>query len=241
MNALPALLADGWAEALGTVVFLVIMFVFWLIQNLGKVMQQRPQRPVGPNQNPGQQNPGQQNAGQQGPAQGGLNDEIGEFLRKAAQRRQQQPAPPQPREPRAGQPVRAEVAGGRQPVPTEVALQRARQAAEAARKRGRPRQPVAPAQQPSRPQTAPRAHVKSPQSELVPLLDAADDRVQSRDRLTGEGPAGMGGVFAAARPGAAASAEGAAAVGLFAMLSNPSSVRQAIILSEILSRPVDRW
>lgn len=228
MNGVPPLLADGWEEVIGTVVFLVVAFVVWLFQNVGKMIQRRPQRPAGP--------------GQQVPAQGGLNDEIGEFLQKVAQRRQQ-PPPPQPRQRPVEQPVRAEVVRGRQPSRAEVALQQARRAAEAARQRAGTRQVVATAEQYTAPHPQPHRRVEQPQRQPGALggvvIAKPEHSSGGKDRIGSR--AGLEGAFAAARSGTGASAGGAMAAGLYAMLTDPGSVRQAILLSEILNRPVDRW
>jgi hypothetical protein len=50
-----------------------------------------------------------------------------------------------------------------------------------------------------------------------------------------------GAVFAAARPGTDTPLGSASAAGLYALLADPGNIRQAIILAEILKRPVDRW
>lgn len=232
MNGLPALLADGWAEVISTVVFLGVAFLIWLFQTVGKMMQQgRPQRPAGP---------GQQRPAPQQPGQAGLEDEIGEFLRKAAQRRQpqQQPPPPPPRQRPAEQPMRAEAAGGRQPVRADVALQRARQAADAARQRARARarQISEAAQQQAAPYAEPHRQVERSQRQPELPVEAVIAQAESASQRPE-----LGTVFAAARPGTGTPLGNASAAGLYALLSDPGNIRQAILLAEILRRPVDRW
>ena len=224
-----AILLAELEDVIGVIVFFVVAVAVWLFQAVGKMLQQgRPQRPVRP--------------GQAGRAQGGLQEEIGEFLRKAAQgqRRPQQQPPPVPDRPQPGpQAVRAEVGGHRQPARADLALERARQAAEAARARARAqRTGPAPPQPASRPRPEPQRRPASPKRQPEPILDAAVVSEPAAETLR----AALGSAaVATARPESTAMPTGAAAAGIHAMLSNPDNLRQAIILSEILNRPTDRW
>lgn len=215
MNTLPVLIANGLEDVIGFVVFIVIAVVIWALQAFGKMVQKgQPQRP-------------QARPKRQPPAGAGLEDEIGEFLRRAAQRRQQEPGqPPQRPGERA---VQAELVGGERPGRAEVLRQQAREAARrqagAARAASRTR-PYAPAIE-----VQPQAErpVVPPQPAVVPRLQPVADAPRIE----------LGGVFAAAGPGITKPA--APAVGLYAMLSEPPNLRQAIVLAEILNRPEDRW
>ncbi len=214
MNTLPVLIANGFEDVIGFVVFIVIAVVIWTIQAFGKMARKgQPQRP-------------QARPRGQPPAEAGVEDEIGEFLRRAAQRRQQEPGqPPQRPGERA---VRAEVIGGERPVRAEVLRQRAREAAR--------RQAAAQGASRTPPYTTPRVEAQRPADPLVvPQQPAVVPRLQPvADALRIE----LGDVFATAGPDTTAAAS---AAGLYAMLSEPRGLRQAIVLAEILSRPEDRW
>ncbi len=222
MNGLPLLLADGFEDAIGVIVFVVIAVIVWAVQAFNKMAQKGPQRP----QRPGPQRPAQA---------GGGDDEIGEFLRRAAQRRQKpgQPAAPVPPRPQ-DRAVQAEVVGGQRPVHAEVLREQARQAArrqaqagQAARRAAQHGQ--APAEAQLREQAARRAR-----------RGAVPPTVAPRPEPSPEAPrVALPTAFAAAQP--RPTAGGSAAAGLYAMLSEPSNLRQAIVLTEILNRPEDRW
>ena len=222
MNTLPGLIANGLEDVIGFVVFIVIAIAIWAFQAFGKMVQKgRPQRP--------QRRPQQQPA-----PGGGLQDEIGEFLRNAAQRRQQQRQPPQqgPGERAA----RAEVLGGQDPVRAEVLRERAREAARRQAAAGPTRQRTPPyGPQPAevqRPAEQPAVLRNAPQpKDVVPRLEPASEA--SRIALAS--------VFAAAGPDTTSGGAAPAAATVYAMLSEPRSLRQAIVLAEILSRPEDRW
>jgi len=137
------LLAQGIEDVIGIIVFIVIALISWAAQAAGsnkkkqeqerrrqarQMQQQRPQQ-----QRPQQQRPQQQQqppvraqqagggAGQR-PGQGGLQDEIGEFLRDAARRRQQGGQPAGAAGP--GQPARRPPGQGR-PIPPRPQPRRA--------------------------------------------------------------------------------------------------------------------
>jgi len=224
MNELPPLLADGLEDVIGFVVFLVVAIVIWGIQAFGKMVQQgRPQRPKG--------------AGAPRPAQGGgLEDEIGQFLRNAARRREQQQRPgpqaPPPRRP-AEKPVIAEVVGGQRPDRAQVLREQARQAARrqaqaapVARSSPQYGAPRAEPQRLAKRSATPREKPPTPPLPLQPEAEAPRVELPS--------------VFSAlAKPGPAPDV--ASAAGLYAMLSKPGGLRQAIVLMEVLNRPEDRW
>jgi hypothetical protein len=217
------LIANGLEDVIGFIVFLAVAGFIWAIQALAKMAQKgRMQRP--------------QRRPQQRPPEGvNLEDEIGEFLRKAARRRQQEQAPPPPaRQPAGEQAVRAEVVAGQGPARAEMLRQRAREAARRQAGAGQAARRAAqygPPQAEARPSPGPtRARITAP----------ATPSVAAREEPTAETPriASLA-ALAAGSPGAAAS--GASAAGLYALLSEPANLRQAIVLTEILNRPEERW
>ncbi len=166
-------------------------------------------------QRPGPQRPGPQRP----PAQeADLNDQIGDFLRQAARRRQQEEGPPAAAR---GQPgdrvVRAEVVGGRRPARPEVLREQARAAARRQAK-------------------AATAARRGPQREapVPPTLAPKSEPAPEAPRVA------LPSVFAAAQSAPAAGGAPAAAH-LYAVLSEPANLRQAILLAEVLNRPEDRW
>ena len=223
MNGLPALLANGLEDVIGFVVFLVIAIVIWAVQAFGKMAQKgRPQPPKRP-------------APKQPAQGGGLEDEIGDFLRKAARRGQpQREAAPPARQHRGERAMQAEVVGGQQrPVPGEVlreqALQAARQRAKAEQLARRTMQ-----QGPQRAAVARQTQGSgTPRDMSTPALASSPAPAADAPRVK------LASIFAATQPD---SPRGVApAAGLYAMLSEPANLRQAIVLAEILGRPEDRW
>lgn len=218
--------ADGW---IGFVVFLVIMIISAVSQMAGnkKPPEQRPQpRPRPPVR------PAQAGAAPQRPVaqrQGPVAQELEEFLRRAAggqqpARRQPQPTPPAQRAPRpvVAQPVLA------QPVLAEVTdeLEVVETLAD---------------------------HMSHSVAGLPSQFEHREDQT---DRLGSGFDRQMGGfdsdstrtapAAALAEPGTGAedlleAMPPTAAAGLAAMLASPTSLKQAILISEILNRPEHRW
>ena len=132
------LLAQGIEDVIGIIVFIVIALISWAAQAAGsnkkkqeqerrrqarQMQQQRPQqqRPQQQQQPPVRAQQAGGGAGQR-PGQGGLQDEIGEFLRDAARRRQQGGQPAGAAGP--GQPARRPPGQGR-PIPPRPQPRRA--------------------------------------------------------------------------------------------------------------------
>ena len=138
MPALPLLLAD-W----GQLIVLAIVFILWAGGQFVKLLTKAMKPPQVPGGNVG--NPRPPVARPQA-----VDDEIEEFLRRAAQNRPGQPPRPQPA------------------VPQAAAQQRPQQMAQ------RPPQPQRPPQQPQRPQQQPqRAQQQSPRPQQQPQRGAA--------------------------------------------------------------------
>jgi len=208
-------------EVIGYVVFILVVVVSVIAQMANKArQQQQPQRGRGPVQG-GPQGGGPQGGG---PAQAGnVEDEIGDFLRRAAERRGGAPAPQAL--PRANIPVAAEAV--EEPMGGQL------------------REHVG--------EYLDSSKFERRASELGDEVSQADEMTQQRlhqkfdhevSRLAG-------------RPGESAEPLRAvgvlepedrtgefpptAAVGVAAMLRDVESIRQAIIISEILNRPQERW
>ena len=224
MSSLVPLFAQGWGELIGFIITALIA-VIYVIGQLLKVGQQ-PQQP------PGGRPPGGGGAAGRPPG-GGLEDEIGEFLRRAARHRQGQPAArPHPGgQPAAAGPaepqiIEAEVVG--QPAIGEGIKQHVGKYLDAGEFRRRAAELG--------------EEVAQTDEQLEQRLHTKFDREVSRltDR-PGES-ASMPRAGQAEEPeDRLAELPSTAAAGLAAMLSRPESIRQAIVISEILTRPEGRW
>lgn len=221
MTPFAPLFAIDTVQLIGIIIMILFFVVPAIRQALNKKGQpQRPQRP----QRPAAQGPAPQRRG------GNVEDEIGEFLRRAAQRRGGQQAPAQvPATRQTGPPAMAQAVGpGRGPV-TEV---------------------------PSGEDVL--VHVREHldtgdfdrrAAELGDEVAQADEQIDERLHETFDHDVGR----LAGRPGEPrsdtagepedrmAELPSAAAVGLAAMFSNAQNIRQAIVISEILTRPEHRW
>jgi len=211
------LLAPLFAIDPALIQFIVILFIF-VIPAIGKLIakfQQIPPpagRPLPPR-----------------PAEIDVADEIEEFMRRAAERRADQgtrPAIAQQTPPPAAEPVRAEVVAD-QPVGGQVTEHVAKylDSEDFGRRESQLGQEVAQADE----QIDQRLH------------QVFDHRVSKLEAVPGE----------AAKPptayeppdlvGAGADVPDSFATGLLELITSPDSLRQAIILNEILHRPEERW
>jgi hypothetical protein len=210
-----------WAANLGDWLIPLIIILFVIIsaasQALGKLREADRQR---------------QRRGLARPPAGGepVRDEIGEFLRRA--KRGPAAGRPQPAARPGGRPARS----GRQPTPqglAEVELVEPEDTGVAGRGgRGLPSESV---------------------PTLVSDVAEADDRLEQHlhgtfDHRLGTLGASPGESAEGPQPAEAetpadrvSSVPATAAVGLAAMLAGPTSLRQAILLYEVLRRPEDRW
>ncbi|MEE8451743.1 MAG: hypothetical protein V3R99_07500 [Thermoguttaceae bacterium] len=209
-----------FAFDIGEWVPVVIFIVIAVISVLGKILNKagQKQQPGGGGPRPARQAPrrqGQKPAGEQ------LVDEIGDFLRKAAKqgRGQQGQAGPQARQPRP-KPVRAEAVRA---APVEA-------------------QAVGEVPTGSGVERHVREHLEKEKltrrsSRLGSEVSQADEKIDQRlhevfDHDVSE---------LAKRSKKTAELPSTAAAGLTALFSNAESIRQAIIINEVLTRPVDRW
>lgn len=199
-------------------------------------------------------------AGQPRPA--ALEDEIGDFLRRAAEGRagQQRPAQARPAQP---QPAHARPAQVR-PVAGQAGSRRPPEARPAQQQRTRP-QPARPAPVPVAIEVvepAPRRIGRTVEARVAKDLDAGrlkqrtDEVVRHANQVAQQTQAGLqqksrqaDGSGAAKKPRTAIQETSTAAItfpttsaaGFAVMLRDVQTVRQAIVLNEILTRPVDHW
>ncbi len=220
MNAFIPLWADGnWVQL--AVPF--VLFVFWLLSRIlgaesPAARQQKARQQARPNP---PQPPAERKR---------VEDEVGEFLRRAAQQRagkESRPAPaPPPRPPKpAARPVGETFSPRRNgPGGTEE---------------DRPRETAPPVGEPLVQRTITDRVVQPKEvTQAVEAMQSHVDQVFTRT---------VGSLAAAARTAEAAQAAlppqpaPAMASDLAAMLSDPQSIREAIVISEILRRPEERW
>ena len=208
-----------WAIDIGDLIP-IIVFILFIISAIGKLLiKQKPQRPG----QPGQAKPGQPPR----PAQpiGDVEDEIADFLRRAVGQRGGRPQPPQPApQPAVAQVVEPEVTrpvGGRvsrhvgEHLDTAEFEQRAAQLGD---------------------------EVADADDEMGRRLHEKFDHEVGRLAQTPGESATASEVLEAAEPqDRVAEFPTTAAAGLPAMLANAQSIRQAIVISEILTRPEHRW
>jgi hypothetical protein len=227
MHALLLLADAGWIK----LIFVAVVFIIWIFNNLvgdkAKAKPRQLQRPVPPPR-PIEGAPAEGRPAGQQPLVG----EIEEFLKRANRkreekaRRKQQPKVAKPAPPAPPKPARRLVDGGSEGQQFEFGTNRS----------------VADHVQ---------QHLNTGQfaERAATLVDediAKDDasreahRKQVFDHKLGSlSDTSTGSVKTAAAAQVAASDIGAIPVG--ALLSNPDSIRQAIILNEILTRPEQRW
>ena len=242
------LLAD-----IGQILGLLVVILFIVLPAIGNMIANARQKAAEAERARGQAAPGQPVPEQpaQRPRAEAVDDEIAEFLRRAAEARGEQEAPARPAalEGRPGQ---------RPPRP------RPRSAAPRPR---RPESQPSPAADPAAAEVVRAEVAREPLSSFSRRADLGEfDAITSA-----AGSSGWGGSQEASRLGkglsgqqqlgslsqqatlaaaaqkkateAAAHAAGvsATAAGVLAMLSSPENIQQAIILQEILHRPTERW
>ncbi len=228
-------LAPLWALGAGDLIGIVLVILFIVIPAIAQVLSKigKVQQPGG-GARPGQ--PPQARPPARRPAGGGVEDEIGEFLRRVAQRLGGQVAAEPHPPPAAEPPIRAE-AVAQQPVEAEIVRE--------GPLGDRVRQQV-------------KEHLNTGKfdrraSQLGDEVAQADEQLEDRlhkkfdhevSRLAGR----LG--ESATVPGVQEAGEVedrlseiplTAAAGLAAMLGTAETARQAILINEILGRPEDRW
>jgi hypothetical protein len=194
------------------IVVAIVIFIVSVLSKLYKAAQQ------------GQQGPKQQPAR---PPQGkALDDEIGEFMRRAARRQAGKNAPPKPARPAPEKPVKVEVVketplGGELTEHVQEYLDTGEFSQRSASLGSEVTQEVSQQDQ--------RLHgvfdhqisdlAAKPGETSMPTT--AQDSPLPEDRAAGAAPV--------------------TAAGILAALSDPENVRQAIVINEILRRPEERW
>jgi hypothetical protein len=207
------------------IVWLVMVILFFIGPAVWKVIAASQQKNAPPTNRPPRM---QQQAGR--PAAGDVDDEISQFLRSAAERRGQ---PPQQQ--RRQQQARQQQARQQQHRPAE-----------------RPLEAAVLEDEPSGRLVAEhvREHLSNKEftqraSQLGQQVSQTDDRVEERVRGVFDHQVGSLARKQARAPAFAESEPSelpiTAAAGLAAVLSNADSVRQAILINEILTRPEERW
>ncbi|MBN2022944.1 MAG: hypothetical protein JW809_09120 [Pirellulales bacterium] len=245
MIGLVPLLADGWAEAIGAIVILVVTGLSALGQFMARQREKaagapRPaDRPMGPAAGPQPVQPARPAPPVQ-PRRGALEDEIGEFLRRAAQQR-------------GGQPQQADVAQPRRVVAQQSRPQPPRtlrpsaQPVEAEIVRGPVGEGVAQKVAKDLDTTEFKRRTAQLGQETRQAAARVEERLQHKfDHQLGQLAAKPQKRRKPAAPQAAAAAAADAlpptsAAGFAAILSDVDNVRQAIVLNEILQRPEHRW
>jgi len=225
----PVLWGVDLGDVITVIVVLAIIVLSGLMQLMGKAKQgQQPAR--------GRQRPGRAvRAGQPRraarPAAGGeVDDEIADFLRRAAQRRQpppaQRPARPKPAAgPRAAQQAQvvAElVAEPRRPTTVAEHVRHHLDTSGIAQEAAELGSDVTSAEREME------QHLKETFSQGMSGADESLAQTATQLGAGGGQPVGP-------------SVPSTSAAGLAALLADTNNVRQAIVLSEILTRPVERW
>ena len=212
--------APLWAMDIGDLVKVVLILLFIVIPAIGQILakMKQAQPPGGGVRPPKLPMPA--------PA-GNVGDEIEEFMRRAAQRRDKKGARPSAkRQPAPEEPVRAEVVAER-PVGGQVTehIKKYLDQSEFSRRTSQLGGEVAQADR----QIDQRLHQKFDhavsrlagvpgEAAIAPVAIAATDLAASISDLPVTSPAGLA-----------------------LLLTNPDSLRQAIVLNEILHRPEERW
>jgi len=217
MSPLAPLMAVDLEQLIGIVIVILFIIVPAVLQLLGKGQQQKPAA--------GKRPPPR-------PVAAEIEDEIGEFLQQAAKRRGGR-EPPQPARPRPAE----------RPVVAQVVPQQALE----------PEAPLGKQVQQHVGEYLDAGEFSRRASELGGEVARADQSVEQRLQQVFDHDLGR----LAAVPGESAAAPrsrepiemedqltelpGTAAAGLAAMFSNVRSIRQAIVINEVLQRPEHRW
>jgi len=203
---------------------LILLLVIVILSVLGRVLGKLRERPLVKKGNPDMANPPRPNPGAKDP----LADEVGDFLRRAAERRGPAKATGQ-----APPPARTPMSG-RQEQPAAVILADEPDGGVAEHVRQRMRSDF---------KDMPKldSEVEEADEQLEGHLHQVFDHQLSQLSLV---PGDTAQAAAGTEPGSPTPQPGAAlplAASIRAMLANPATLRQAIVLNEILRRPEDRW
>jgi hypothetical protein len=240
------LLAAGWIEAVGP----LILVVFWLLRALLAEKQQPAQPPVilepddeplarpKPQRRPREPEVIVMGPGQGRPAGGDLRNEVEDFLRRVGEMRTAPELPPKPTKP---QPPTSQSEGPRRvrekPTPTNRSAARNQQASESSVSRGgsvteHVQQHV--------------GHLRESQlaeqaARLGADLAQTDERLEQRLQQKFDHKVGTLASGTLAKNPGATPIFTSPAQEIAAMLARPDSMRNAIVLGEIMKRPSDDW
>ncbi len=207
----------------------VIVVIIMVITAIGNIIAKITEEQKKAQRRPRAQQQPRPQAGADGGGGGGIGDEITEFLRRAAQGQGAEPQPPQAAPP-PPRPVRQRPSVAAQPVEAEIVAEdrgsRAVGAGIDTSKFDRRDRQLG--------------------DEVIDADQVLDERVHDVFDHDISDLAQTRGTAESATPSKAASKRRTeipptAAAGFAAMLSNADNIRQAIIISEILNRPLDRW
>jgi len=218
MTPLAMLWAAGWADMIGIVV-VILFFVIPIIGQMFAKMRQ-PQKPdPGRGPRPGGGPPGQ-----------AMEDEIGDFLRRAMKRGGAEQARPRPRP--VERPPLAQLAEPQQPLEAEVVRDA----------------PLGSGVKKHVGQYLDSGEFQRRTSQLGDEVAQADEHVEKHlhevfDHQLGQvaNIPGESALPSRAGPLTPERLPPTAAAGLPVLLSNAENIRQAIIITEILQRPEHRW
>jgi len=216
-----------WAFDIDNIIGIVVVILFIIVPAIGQLL-----KAAKPKQPPGQ---GRARAAPR-PAAGRVEDEIGDFLRRAAQARPAQAGPPAPRPLRpAVPPLMADVVH-EQPVEAEIVAEH---------RRGELESTISTDQFEQRSSRLGGDVVREEKQLREHLHGTFDHEVSDLSKQASKPTGSRRKSRSKARQSDAAPAPAAlpetAAAGLAALLSNADSIRQAIVINEILTRPEDRW
>jgi flagellar biosynthesis/type III secretory pathway M-ring protein FliF/YscJ len=222
-----------WAQGFDIIVALIIIFGF-LVPLVMQVIEKlkEAQQKGGGGQRPQQRR--QPPARAQGPADADVEDEIGDFLRRAAERRQGgQPAQAMPAQPRRPQPPRRPPA--RQPVEAILVEERAPRSAfpDLTQQVERDIDTRKFAQRSKQLERRAEQARRKAEQHAHQVFDHPVGHLTDSPAAPGETGVPAAALGAEVGPGLAA--------GLPALLASPLGLRQAIVLAEILQRPEHRW
>jgi len=209
-----------WAFDVDNIIGIVVVILFIIVPAIGQLL-----KAAKPKQPPGQ---GRARAAPR-PAAGEIEGEIGDFLRRAAQARPAQGGPRAPRPARPVVPPLVADAVHEQPVEAEIVGEHRREL-----------ESTISTDQFDQRTSRLGGEVVREEKQLREQVHGTFDREVSELSKRSSKPTGSR-RKSRSKPRQSAALPETAAAGLAALLSNADSIRQAIVVNEILTRPEDRW